>query len=847
MLRTITMKILQTLLLTLTLSTSSLYANTNDADNASMVVLDASGSMWKQLNDGRTKIETARNVLGDYLKNRNNTIPLGLIAYGHRRKGDCTDIELISSVKIQNIATLTKKINGITPKGKTPLTDALALAVKQIPRTAEEADIILITDGLETCDKDPCALAQKIANEGIKIRAHVVGFGLTKKEINRLSCIPQKTGGQLLRPQSGKELTEALKKVEETIEKKPTKQSPLLSVHISLRYKEGTARPTSVIYLARNTTTNEVIELSKTDDTAEIVSGFNTQLPTGTWLLMAQGSQGKGEIEITPKSGASYQIPYQAEDVPFSMKNYGPYQLGQDQSFLIELAKPMQKNLTLRAKLYPTDAIDKTKAIDNEYLIGVGAGIHEVNFKSPQTAGKYQVVITPNDLKEAIVRFDIEYAENAQTTIKIPQQVKPNEKFSYALYGNWYRNNALQIAQNGKKISDTWLQKSIEKKGLFLTAPDKAGVYDILFRHKDSTGKNTVIALAKLQVKASADTTNTTESNVQDKTKEQAKRDKYLAPAISLHGDWSLSDLNIDGDKPIFLLETRIIHNPNEETAQSDIVLPNSSTLGTALKGELLHISNIKLDHYQTASITLAFKTSKGHYSAKLKYAPIRYDEREESWVGELLLEGKPVINVLFSRGKSVLEHAYQGEHSAEEATAIREEEQKNPVNTGLFDLKKDSNLLVFTCKEKECTYDDKDTGLNDIPLLKNWALTEPFYHATAGAGAAKNPSIVFVNTTNGQWIELNPRMQDPTHSSCIEFGKNGRLSAEESICYSTANVNNENNQSGDMMTLLENIEAWRDIFYQSQASKSTNFRSKTTKTDEQLKASLFSNGEIVK
>lgn len=845
MFRTITMKILPSLLLTLTLSTSSLYAN--EADNVSMIVLDASGSMWKQLNDGRTKIEIARSVLGDYLKNRNNTIPLGVIAYGHRRKGDCADIELISPAKTQNIATLTKKINGITPKGKTPLTDALALAIKQIPRTAEEADIILITDGLETCDKDPCALAKKIADEGINIRAHVVGFGLTEKEINRLSCIPQKTGGQLLRPQSGKELTEALKTVEETIEKKPTEQSSLFSIHISMHYKEGAARPTSVTYSAKNTTTNEVIELSKTDDTAEIVRGFNTQLPTGTWLLIAQGPQGRGEIEITPKNGESYQIPYQAEDAPFSMKNYGPYQLGQGQSFLIALAKPMQKNLTLRAKLYPADATDKTKAIDNEYLIGLGAGIHEVNFKSPKAAGKYQVVITPNGLKEAIASFDIDYVGNAETTIKIPQQVKPNEKFSYALYGNWYRNNALQIVQNGKKISDTWLQKSIEKKGLFLTAPNKAGVYDILFRHKDSTGKNTVITLAKLQVKAPSDTTNTTESNAQDQTEKQAQRDKYLAPAVSLHGDWSLSDLNIDGDKPIFLLETHIIHNLNEETAQSDIVLPNSSTLGTALKGERFHVSNIKLDHYQTASITLAFKTSKGSYSAKLKYTPIRYDEREESWGGELLLEGKPVINVLFSRGKSVLEHAYQGEHSAEEAAAIREEEQKTPMNTGLFDLKKDSNLLVFTCKEKVCTYDDKDTGLNDIPLLKDWALTEPFYHATAGAGAAKNPSIVFVNTTNGQWIDLNPRMLDLTYSSCIEFGKNGRLSAEERICYSTANVNNENNQSGDMMTLLENIETWRDTFYQSQASKSMDSSSKITETDEQLKASLFSNGDAIK
>ena len=56
-----------------------------------------------------------------------------------------------------------------------------------IPPTAESADIILVTDGLETCDADPCALAAQLAQEGIAIRAHVVGFGLTSQDINNTS------------------------------------------------------------------------------------------------------------------------------------------------------------------------------------------------------------------------------------------------------------------------------------------------------------------------------------------------------------------------------------------------------------------------------------------------------------------------------------------------------------------------------------------------------------------------------------------------------------------------------------------------------------------------------------
>src|SRR5690606_12544244 len=103
--------------------------------------------------------------------------------------------------------------NRINPRGMTPISESLRTAAGQIPPTAEEADIILVTDGLETCNADPCAVAAQLANEGIKIRAHVVGFGLTEQEADALACVPGQTGGQSLRPQSGAELTDALNQI----------------------------------------------------------------------------------------------------------------------------------------------------------------------------------------------------------------------------------------------------------------------------------------------------------------------------------------------------------------------------------------------------------------------------------------------------------------------------------------------------------------------------------------------------------------------------------------------------------------------------------------------------------
>ncbi len=474
-----------------------LFAND---DKASIMVFDASGSMWGELKDGRTKIEVAKEVIGGYLKDRDQTTPLGIIAYGHQHKKDCSDIEVIAKLGKQNSSELSKILNKIKPKGKTPLTDSLALALKQIPRTAEEADIILITDGLETCGKDPCALAQKIADEGITIRAHLVGFGLSKKEVNSLSCIPQKTGGKLLRPQSGQELADALKQVEQ-VKSKPAKPS-VLEIRIRIREEKGTARPTEVSYSAKNLETNKIIDLGKTDTVVKVMRGIKAKLAEGKWLLSAKGPQGEGELEISPKKGKEYEIPYHAIKATFSLKNYGPYQLGQDQSFLLELGKPMQENLTLSAMLVPQDFKDgeNDSIVGWVYLIGEDKGIKELNLPSPKQAGKYKIIITPDGLKNQLASFDIEYVEKAKISIKIPERVKPKEKFSYELYGNWYHNNILQIVQGDEKFTDIWLQDTIEKEGTYLTAPNKEGTYDILLRYIDDSGEYTSIKLTELHV-----------------------------------------------------------------------------------------------------------------------------------------------------------------------------------------------------------------------------------------------------------------------------------------------------------------------------------------------------------
>jgi len=63
-------------------------------DGKTILVLDASGSMWAQIADGH-KISVAQEVINDLLDTLPPEEELGLLTYGHRRKGDCGDIELM--------------------------------------------------------------------------------------------------------------------------------------------------------------------------------------------------------------------------------------------------------------------------------------------------------------------------------------------------------------------------------------------------------------------------------------------------------------------------------------------------------------------------------------------------------------------------------------------------------------------------------------------------------------------------------------------------------------------------------------------------------------------------------
>ncbi|MGY6553052.1 MAG: vWA domain-containing protein [Wenzhouxiangella sp.] len=193
------------ILLSLVLAISPVLARENV-----ILVLDASGSMWGQI-EGRSKVEIARDAVSQLLDEWNPEHHLGLIAYGHNRRGDCADIELLVPPGPLDAAAFRRTVNGLNARGMTPLSAAVRQAAETLKSSEQKATVILVSDGEENCGLDPCAIGAELAAEGIDFTAHVVGFDLgdAAREAG-LRCLAENTGGLYFSAADAASLNQAL-------------------------------------------------------------------------------------------------------------------------------------------------------------------------------------------------------------------------------------------------------------------------------------------------------------------------------------------------------------------------------------------------------------------------------------------------------------------------------------------------------------------------------------------------------------------------------------------------------------------------------------------------------------
>jgi Ca-activated chloride channel family protein len=159
-----------------------------------LFVFDASQSMagtW----ESDEKINIARQILIELVDSlqKIDNVQMALRVYGHQSPvppQDCSDTKLEVAFGINTASKIRQKLRFITPKGTTPIAHSLEMAVNDFPPCDNCRNIIiLITDGIEACDGDPCEVSEKLLKNGIILKPFVIGIGIDPGFRETFDCV----------------------------------------------------------------------------------------------------------------------------------------------------------------------------------------------------------------------------------------------------------------------------------------------------------------------------------------------------------------------------------------------------------------------------------------------------------------------------------------------------------------------------------------------------------------------------------------------------------------------------------------------------------------------------------
>ncbi len=166
-----------------------------DAKTRILFIYDASNSMNGSWQKGK-KHTIAQRLLSETIDEIQNipNLETALRVYGHQkyyRNGqDCNDTKLEVPFAAKNAKQIKTKLKSIVPKGTTPIAMTLEKSAEDFPPCSNCRNIIiLITDGIEECGGDPCAISMKLQRQGIILKPFVIGIGLDMDFKKSFECL----------------------------------------------------------------------------------------------------------------------------------------------------------------------------------------------------------------------------------------------------------------------------------------------------------------------------------------------------------------------------------------------------------------------------------------------------------------------------------------------------------------------------------------------------------------------------------------------------------------------------------------------------------------------------------
>jgi Ca-activated chloride channel homolog len=316
------------LLLVLALLGDASAASAADVSGSvpTVLIIDSSGSMAAREPDGRAKLDAARDTVVEALRSWAPDSRMALVAYGHRRESDCADIETLLPMGPLSTKEVAAKLAGLRARGKTPLSDSLKMAATLLPEGG--GAIVLVSDGKETCDADPCAVAAALRAAHADVVIHVVGFGVTGEETAQLQCIAENGKGSYFGAADAGGLATALKDVVAEIVAAPPPTPP----EPPAPAPQPPATPVPVNLVASAGELGRIVDAPVswhiTADGGESVyegesRALSLTLPPGRYRAeaLAANAQGAADFEVgaAPDAPREFEVPVKAGRLDLSL------------------------------------------------------------------------------------------------------------------------------------------------------------------------------------------------------------------------------------------------------------------------------------------------------------------------------------------------------------------------------------------------------------------------------------------------------------------------------------------------------------------------------------------------
>lgn len=162
-----------------------------------LFIFDASTSMMERW-DGDFKINRSKQLMVELLDSleaiqKIENLEIALRIYGHQSPDhlyDCFDSKLEIPFAANNINEVREKIRNVKAKGTTPIAYSLGQAENDFPECNDCRNIIiLITDGIEMCNGNPCEVSLALQKKGVVLKPYIVGVDIDISLVDMLECI----------------------------------------------------------------------------------------------------------------------------------------------------------------------------------------------------------------------------------------------------------------------------------------------------------------------------------------------------------------------------------------------------------------------------------------------------------------------------------------------------------------------------------------------------------------------------------------------------------------------------------------------------------------------------------